>query len=64
MLLALDVLNTHTHYMACCVTGRPEPVGTFIMREVDDTSLEMMDESDLESSTSSGGDSIFDSVFE
>ena len=43
--------------------ARPEPVGTFIMTEVDDTSLVMEDGNDHEVG-GGGTDDIFDSVFE
>lgn len=47
--------------------ARPEPVGTFIMTEVDDTSLDKKDEDDIiavAGHSSTGADDIFDSVFE
>ena len=46
--------------------ARPEPVGTFIMTEVDDTSLDMKDEDedDDEMDRGAGADDIFNSVFE
>lgn len=44
--------------------ARPEPVGTFIMTEVDDTSLVMEDGDDQTKAGGGGDDDIFDSVFE
>lgn len=44
--------------------ARPEPVGTFIMTEVDDASLEMEDEEDQDEVAGGDANDMFDSVFE